>query len=148
MAQNMYNKGMTVLLDGTCPFLTSTMKLIAVKSSYVFNKDHDFVDDLIEISGVSGYTNGYGGAGRKTLASKTITTDNAGDSAVIDAADVAFGALGAGDTIGGFAVIYETGGSDATAIPIMFFDVTDIPTNGSTITAQFDAAGMVVNTSP
>lgn len=79
---------------------------------------------------VSGYA-------RTALANETVVEDDTNDFAYLDADDVAFGALAAGETIT-WAVLYRHTGSDATAPVYCFYDVTDTPANGSTITIVFN----------
>lgn len=138
MASGWYQQGLFKIANGTIDVDTSTLKVMLVKSTYTYDPDHDFLDDLSEISGVSGYTSGYGNAGRKT-ATVTLQTNNTSNRLDIAIADLTWTALAAGDTIGGAVLIFETGGSDATGIPIAFFDLTDTPTNGSDITLDFTA---------
>lgn len=138
---NTYTSGLAKCADGTIALLTDTLKALLVASSYTPNRDHDFVSDLTEIAGASGYTPGFGGAGRKTLTSKTITVDDANDRWAFDAADVAYGALGAGATIGGLVVTKEVT-NDAASPIVCFCGCTDTATDGNTVTFQFDAGGL------
>ncbi|MGW8180027.1 MAG: hypothetical protein ACWGQW_14890, partial [bacterium] len=81
MADFCYNYGSMALWDGTYDILTETnAKVMLVTSSYTPDRDNQYIDDGgandptdHEISGGSGYTGGFGGSGRKALASKTIT---------------------------------------------------------------------------
>lgn len=77
-----------------------------------------------EISG-TGYTGGYGGSGRKTLASLTVALDAQG-RVVFDAADLTWTALDAG-AVGWVCVVVETGGTDATGLLVaaLSYPVTD-----------------------
>lgn len=143
---NTYQSGLMKCLDGTIALLTDTIKALLVSSAYTPNRDHDFVSDVTEISGASGYTGGFAGAGRKTLASKTLTVDDTNDRFVFDAADVSFGTLGTGPTIGG-AVLCKEITSDAASPIIAFIGCTNTPTNGSPVTFQFDAIGIFTVTS-
>jgi hypothetical protein len=138
---NIYQSGLMKCLDGTIVILTDTIKIVLVKSTYAPNRDHDFLGDVTEITGVSGYTGGFAGAGRKTLASKTLAVTDASDLFTFDAADVAFGALGTGDTIGG-AVITKEITNDAASPIVAFNGVANTPTNGASVTFQFDSAGI------
>lgn len=143
---NVYQNGLMKCMDGTIVLLTDTIKIVLVTSAYTPNRDHDFLSDVAEITGVSGYTSGFGGAGRKTLASKTLAITDASDLFTFDAADVAFGALGAGATIGGGVITKEIT-SDAASPIIAFNGVANTPTNGASITFQFDTAGIFTVTS-
>lgn len=143
---NVYQSGLMKCLDGTIALLTDTIKAVLVASSYTPNRDHDFLSDVTEITGASGYTGGFGGSGRKTLASKTLTVDDANDRFVFDAADVSYGALGTGPTIGGQVLAKEVT-NDAASPIIAFNGCTNTPTNGSPVTYQFDAVGIFTVTS-
>jgi hypothetical protein len=145
MASLTYNLGAYELRNGgAVNFSTDTIEVIFTKSGYTPNKDDtNSVYAAAEISGVANYVGGYGGAGRKVLASKTITNDTTNDRTVYDAADPSvYTALGAGDTIGGCIVGKKGAASDATAFPLFFLDAVDTPTNGGNITLAFDALGI------
>jgi hypothetical protein len=143
MASFTYNAGSKALQDGSVLFLTDTIEVVLVKSSYAANKDDTGATPAAsEITGVAGYVGGFGGAGRKALASKTLTNDTANDRTVYDAADPSAWTLGTGDTIGGAVIQKKGGAADATAVPLFFLDFTDVPTNGSTFTLTFDALGI------
>lgn len=143
MASLVYNVGSFRLQDRTIDFVNDTIEIILVKSTYVPNKDDtNSVYAAAEISGVSGYVGGYGGAGRKVLAGKTITSNTTNDRTIYDANDPTAWTLGTGDTVGG-AIIGRRGTTDdTTAFPLFFLDFTDVPTNGSTFTLQFHADGI------
>ena len=148
MASGWYSTGLKKCLDGTIALGTTTLKVMLVNSAYSFDPDLDTLDD-----GTSGdpnskelvctnYTGNYGGSGRKT-ATATLQTNDTSNRVDIAIANLTWTALGGAtnDTIGGAILCYETGGSDATAIPIAFFDLTDTPTNGSDITLSMTALG-------
>jgi hypothetical protein len=143
MASGVYNEGSESLQDGTIDYLTdANVKIMLLLSSYSFDKDHATVTTLAasEIT-VSGYTGGFGGAGRKALGSKTVAKNDTTDRVVFDAADPSAWTLAAGETVGGAAIIRENT-NDAGSTPLFFLDFTDTPTNGGTFTVQFDAAGI------
>jgi hypothetical protein len=143
MASFTYNIGSKSLADRTLDYAAGVIEVILMKSTYTANKDDTYtVYAAGEISGVAGYTGAYGGAGRKVLATKTITNDTANDRTVYDAADPSAWTLGTGDTIGGAIVGLKGAAADATAIPLFWCDITDLPTNGSTFTLIFDALGI------
>jgi hypothetical protein len=144
MASFVYNVGAYELRNGgAVNFATDTIEIIIVKSTYVPDRDDtNSVYAAAEITGVSGYTGGYGGAGRKVLASKTITNDTALNRTVYDAADPSTWTLGTGDTVGGYIIGKKGAASDATAVPLFFLEETDFPTNGSPVSLAFDAAGI------
>jgi len=142
-------------MDGTIDLLTDTVRAMLVTSVYVANPDDDFVDaggvaDPIdaEIS-VVGYVPGFGGAGRRTLASKTIVEDDANNRAEFSCAALLWSALGAGATIA--ALIFFKNGTvdDTTSKLIGYVDQPTgasgfpITTNGSDVTITPNAEGLL-----
>lgn len=149
MASFLYNTAAKEMIDGTIDIDTDTIKVMAVTSSYSADRDDDVVDagganDAVdhEIS-VSGYTGGWGGSGRKTLANPAVTADKTNDRAEFDADDFTWSALGAGATIAALIVIKEGGANDTTSRLIAYLDITDTATNGGDITIQFNAEGII-----
>lgn len=125
-----------------------TLKLMLMQSSYTVSPDHDFVADVVASElGVTGYTGGFGGAGRKSvITSRTLLANDSSDLATFDAADPStWTALGAGQTIGGAILIKELT-SDALSPLICYFALTNTPTNGGDISLTFNAAGILTLT--
>jgi hypothetical protein len=135
MANLVYNKGLEELAKALTDLDAADLRLMLVKSSYTANKDHLFVDDG-SANDPASHELTVGGYARVALASKVVTRDDTNDFAYLDADDVAFGTLAAGETIGGAVLIRHTG-TDTTAPLIAFYDLADTPTNGSTITHQW-----------
>lgn len=142
MASKWYGKGLLKVADRTIDFVNDTIKVMLVNASYTFNPDHDFADDVSanELSG-TGYAGGFNGAGRKTLASKTITEDTANDRIEFDCADLTWTAINAG-TIGGVVVLKEIT-NDAASPLIAFLDPSDLVTNGGDVTLVINAEGLL-----
>ena len=136
MANIVYTYGLGELLNGGIDMDTDTIKMMLVDASYTPDKDHDFVDDASanEIS-VDGYA-------RQALGSRTVTVNTTDDRAEFDAANVAFGALATGETIAGAIIFEDRGGADSANPMILYMDLTNTPTNGSTVTVEFDAIGL------
>src|SRR6185503_1873271 len=133
-----YNEAKKQILNGSIDLDTSTLKVMLVKSTYTADADHAAIDDGTggdpqshEIS-VSGYA-------RQALSSRVVDKDNTGDFGYLDAYDTVFASLATGETIGG-AITFTDTGVDSTSIPIPPYDLTDTPTNRSTITVQWAAA--------
>lgn len=148
MASNAYTSGVREMFVGNVDYLVDTIKVLLGIGSYTPNKDHDFLDEAgandptdHELN-VTGYTRGFNGAGRKTLASKTITVDDANDRVEFDCADITWTALGAGQTIA-WAIVVKEVTNDAATQMLCYLDVTDTPTNGSDITLQIGADGFL-----
>lgn len=108
------------------------MGLLSTLTAHTNVADLNFVSvmeahaDFAELTGASGYA-------RVALTTGAVTEDDTNDWALIDFADVAFGALGTGGTIVGY-FIYKYNASDAAAEVLQIGDLTSTPTNGGTIT--------------
>lgn len=142
MASGAYQAGIAAVADGRIDLDTTTLKIMALKSTYTYDPDHNFVDDLTASEIVAtNYAGGFGGAGRKT-ATLAISLDNTNNKVIITITDLTWTALGGAtnDTIGGFALIREIT-NDPASLPICFFDVTNLTTNGGDVTLDFAAAG-------
>lgn len=142
MASKWYAKGLLQIQNRTIDWVNDTIKVMLVNASYTFDPDHDFVDDINanELSG-TGYTGGFNGSGRKSLASKAIANDAANDRIEFDAADPsAWTGLNAG-TIAWVILIKEIT-NDAASVPILALDPTNLVTNGGDVTLVFDAEGI------
>lgn len=140
MADFLYNNGGRKISDGTYPFVSTTIKLMLAAAGYVANRDHDFVSEGgandatdHEISG-TGYVAGFGNAGRKTLASKTVTTNKTNDRVEFDAADVTWTAIDVATEPSHLLAIKENA-SDADSDLLSHHDFS-VVTNGGDITAQ------------
>lgn len=146
MASFAFNHAATLIANDTINLLSDTIKAMLVDATYAPDRDDDFVSDALhnaaghELSG-TGYVGGFGGSGRKTLASKTITESDANDRAEFAAANVTWTALNAG-TIGGIVLIKEVT-NDAASLLIAFLDPADLVTNGGDVTATWAAAGLI-----
>lgn len=151
MASFVYNTAAKEIADGTIDLLNDTIKVMLVTSSYTANRDDDVVDagganDPVDHEIVAtNYTGGWGGAGRKTLASKAITTDKTNDRGEFDATDVTWTSLGGAQnaTIAAAILIKEGVANDTTSRLIAYHDLTDTPTNGGNITIVWDAEGII-----
>lgn len=130
MANRWYNRAMKEVLNQnatpTLDLITgAVLKVMLVGSGYTFNPDDDFVSSGVgtpggeEVSG-TGYVGGFGGSGRKALATKTLTEDDANDRAVFDALDITWTAPN-GFTVDA-AIIIEERTTDADSLLVMYID--------------------------
>jgi hypothetical protein len=128
MANLVTNKLKFRVLSGSVNLGSAVQKLMLLKSGTP-NADDNFVADITpgtnELS-VAGYA-------RVTLTTKSVTEDDTNDFAYMDADDVAFAALTAGQTIT-WAYLLEFVTNDADSFLEAAYDVTDTPTNGGVIT--------------
>jgi len=128
MASNWNQEGIKRLLDRTIDYIVDDIQVSLHTTAYTPNKDHQFMSDVTgEISG-TGYTGGYGGSGRKLLASKAIGKDDTGDFAYVDGDDKTWTGLSAGTPA--WAVISKKGASDAASPLLCCVDITDLTTGG------------------
>lgn len=148
MASGAFQTGVMKLHDGTNTYLGSTVKILLLATATPFTYDPDVklldaggANDITDAElNVTGYTRGFGGAGRKTLASKTIAVNDANNRIEWDCADITWTALGTGQTIAAAVICVELTNDAATA-PIAYLDPTDTPTNGGNITIQIASNG-------
>ena len=135
------------LLNGSIKWM-----LLDNVTTYTIDVDDDFVDEGgandpvdAEYAG-TGYTKGFGNSGRKALASKTITQDDANNRAELDAADVTFSSIGSGsESINQLCIVDETGASNDTDTDLMAALDSNLPvtTNGGDVTFTPDAQGIL-----
>jgi len=145
-----YNRAKKEILDGTIDLVNDTIKIMLVTSSYVADDAHDFVDgagadDPIdhELSG-TGYTAGFAGSGRKTLAAKVFSEDDTNNRGEFDdTADITWTAIDAGTSAA--AIAYKHNTSDADSVLIAYIDTGGFPivTNGGALTIQWNAEGIL-----
>ncbi len=143
MPSGWYTQGLLKIADGTIDLDTAVIKVMLVTAAYTFDKAHDQVSDISAQEIVAtNYAGGFGGAGRKTV-SITMQKNDADGRVDIAIGDVTYTALGGAvnDTPAAVVVIFETGGGDATSIPIAYLDHADTPTNGGNLTLDMAALG-------
>lgn len=146
MASNLYHEGLRRIIDramsGNIDLLADTIKVLLIGTAYTPDKDHQFISDVSgsELSG-TGYTGGFGGSGRKALASKAIGKSDASDKAYFDAADLTWTAINAGTV--GYLVLAKEITNDGASPIICCIDVSpDVATNGGDYTVQWHADGI------
>lgn len=125
MANSLYAKGAEKILSGSINVPSDTIKVSLMKNTYPQNLSTDEF-----YSAISAYALNT----PQTLASKSVT------GGVVDAADVTFTAVTAGDTCEGV-VIWKDTGNPATSPLLAYIDtITGFPlaTNGGDITVKWD----------
>jgi len=142
MASFVYNNAALLLANGGIDFDTDVLKIMLVQAAYVADNDNVFIEEGVDDANeheltVTGYTPGFGGAGRKT-ATVTAEKDDGNNRAELDIADLTWTALGTGETIAGAILIKEIT-NDLASLLLAYFDVTNTPTNGGDVTLDFDA---------
>lgn len=148
-ASFVYNTAASDMWQDIIDLLNDTIKMGLSTSVHTVDRDDDFLDDGTasdfssgELSG-TGYVAGFGGAGRKTLGSKTITADKTNDRAEFDCADVTWTAINAG-TAAQATVMKEITNDPASKL-IANIDTGGFPvvTNGGDLTFQVNAEGLI-----
>lgn len=140
--QEIANQALNLVSEGS-------LKIMLLDSAYVHDTTRSFVSDATaddfeshEIA-VSGYTGGFGGAGRRVPSSRTLTRDDPNTRIEFDFADETWTSLGTGATIGGVGLIVEKT-NDADSWVVGFDDLTaNVPTNGGDIVYAPDAEGLL-----
>lgn len=145
MASKVATAALVDSMGGALNLASATVKAMLLKNTYTPNADHKVVSDINSHEcSVSGYTGGFGGAGRKTVGSKTVTENTGTDRAVFDCADPAtWVTLGAGNTLGYIAFIVEITNDAASRVVAVCDLGGDKITNGGDFTVAIDALGVL-----
>lgn len=146
MPSSWTNAAVTALANGGLDLDTNTLKVILLRNTYTNNQDHGAISDIVAHEcTATNYVGGFGGAGRKTLSTPTVTRDDANNRVVFDAVDPAtWTALGGAtnNALRYVAVVRETT-SDALSIVIALLDFgADLTTNGGDVSVAFNATGI------
>ena len=153
MATGAFNRGIQRIWNGSDDYLTDTIKmaLLGTTTLYTYDPDDNFMaeggandPDDAELQGVTGYTRGFGNAGRKTLAGKLVTENDTNNRVEIDCDNFTWTTLGAGDTITAAIILKEITNDSASPI-FSHNEVTDTPTNGGDVTITIPANGFLNN---
>ena len=147
-----YGKYRTIAgATGAVDLLADTIKIMALEDDTGEDQDSEFVGDVITAGAVeltsTGYTGGFGGAGRLTLGSKTLAVDEANDRVEFDCANPVWSGIdqAAAETLVGFYVIKEITNDAASPVLSHIDTATGLPLspNGSDITLTVDAEGLM-----
>lgn len=137
MPSKLYGNFLVKALNKEVDWDTDTIKVALTTSTYTPNQDtHDYFNDVTnEVTG-TGYT-----AGGNTLASKTITYDDANNVIVLDAADTTW----ASSTITArYAIVYASTGTASTSPLIGYVDFgSDQSSTNGNFTITWDSTGIV-----
>lgn len=138
MVNVFYNRGKMELSTGATSWMSGTIQIALMSSSYSENNDHNILSEITasELS-TTNYT-------RQTLGTKTVTEDDTNDWISFDAADPVWSSIGpaSGGPIIHGAVIFRSGTNDVNSPLICFLDLTNTQVNGGNITIQFPANGI------
>jgi len=139
------------MANGTLDLDNDTIKCMLVMTNTTADTDNATADTLTGTNPIgtldefdgAGYTGGWGGAGRKTLANITVS-DSGGTMTFDNTADLTWTSLSAGTrSITGVLIFRAGTADDTTGVPIAFLEVADTAANGGDITIAFDASGIL-----
>lgn len=132
---NWYNSGLQKILNGTVDLDTSDLDVILCTSSYTFDDEHDFVEDLTnELSG--------GNYARTDLSGADVTVDDTNNGATFDATDTTFTSLGAAAGTPAHAIVFVNVGSAATDILVCRIPLPGTVPDGNNYVIQWHADGV------
>lgn len=118
---SVYNKGLDLLRDiATADFRWALLK----GTGYTFNRDHDFMDDLVPASNevsASGYA-------RVAISGEARAVNNTSDRINYTADDPDFGTLATGQNATAL-VLYLHVTNDADSVPVLHLPFTSTDTN-------------------
>lgn len=149
------NIALKEILEGSINLSLDTIKAALVTDDYDGDPDDEVADDgtANDVASnepeVSGYTGGYGGAGRQALANKSFSADDSRNSGKFtNTVDITWTSLGAGATIQGVVLLIEdfvgVAGNDTETRVISFHRAsTPVDTNGSDIKAVIATNGLI-----
>ena len=146
-----FNDGVSALAQSIDWVGAATVHAILVSDSYDgVKRDGPAITDITtldEFTG-TGYVKGWGGAGRKALASRSVElveTDGPTVNKVrLKAANVTWTAI-KDDNIRGVLIVIPGGASDTTSKILAYLDLGEsLPTNGSDITIVWPTDGVIV----
>lgn len=148
MASGAYSFGVLQILNGAVDTDTTATKIGLAKSTYAPAKtEANLTTFAASEADCTGYTGGFGGAGRK--AATVSLTETSGTKVVNVFTDLTWTGLGgASNNTLGFAVWLREVTNDAASIPLAFFSFTsNVTTNGSDILVDFATSGAGGNVS-
>jgi len=154
MANFWYNTGklrMWAGAAGEVDLIADTIKVMALQNDTGESTDHEFIGDVLGAGGVevtsTGYAGGFGGAGRKVLASKALAVDQINNRAEFDCADVTWAAISQAGAEQWVALLMVKEITNDNASPVLAHvdTATGFPLtpNGSDITLTIDAEGLL-----
>lgn len=127
-----FNDALTSIVKGEIDYLNDTIVVLLTTTAPDIDADTYISDIGGEITG-GGYT-------RKTLASKTVTTDDTNNRTIADAADVQWTGL---TNSFRYIVVAQSTGSDATSRVITYIDTGSTQTiNSGTYDVTWPASGV------
>lgn len=138
---NVYNTGAQLAGDFDLGAAGTDLRMLLLQSSGppTFDRDHATVAAVLGHANNTELTaTGYARTALPT-AGRTTSVDQVNDRADFDNTKVTFAAIDTGQTIGAAVIYEEGGGTDATRIPVAFYDPADQATDGNTVEMRFNS---------
>lgn len=135
-----YSRGVLSILNGTIDADTTATKIGLAISTYAPDPDESALTTFATSEATAtGYTGGFGGAGRKA-ATITLTEQTANNRVVTIINDLTWTALGgATNNTLAYAVWLREVTNDAASIPLAYLNfASNLVTNGSDVLVDFD----------
>lgn len=122
MANRFFPKGAEKILKGAIRFDSDAIAVGLVPAAYSYDAAHEFLSSVGSLVGTA-----------KTLGSPTVA------GGVLDADDVAFGAIPPGSTVKALVMFKNTGNPSTSPLLCYFDEVTGFPfaTNGAEVTTPW-----------
>jgi len=133
--------GMQDLLDGTSNWLTSDYRARLLMTNTTAGSENNKAT-------LSAYTtlDSFDGASASSVAlgSEAVNINSGSNRVEVDAADVAFGAIGNGTRMIKGVIVYDFNTNDADSVPFVFIEFsTTINPAGASLTVVWDSGGIV-----
>jgi hypothetical protein len=93
MANLKYNRGKLIMLNSTLDVVSDVLQVSLHTSAYVAVAEHNFMNEVTNEVAGTGYVGGFGGSGRKLLASPAVVQDDTNDYAKFTAANIVWTAV-------------------------------------------------------
>lgn len=139
MPSVVYNVAKGAFADGTLDWDTDAVEVLLLSSVEAApDPDHATVTAVLgDVENTEVSTTNYA---RQALAGRSVTVDNTGDRAVLDASDSTWASIGNGAVSAVSALVF------AGTVPIALIDFTDTVLNGGDFTIQWSVNGVITLT--
>lgn len=138
MASNLYNYGLLNLVNGNISYLTDSLFLLLVSPSYTFNKNHQFVSEVVSHEVTNSIGTGYE---RKPLVNKTINVDDINNKIIFNADDPFYSLIDTNENLSKL-IIFKLITDDNDSKLISCIDFPDLVTNGSNVILNVNSNGL------
>lgn len=150
MANLIFNGFQELMAKNDLDWEADVFRILLVRDTTAYTPDVDDTN-LDAFTGGGGVEITVASYARQTLASCSITRDDANDQIEFDCTDVAFGNLESGQTVQALLIYQQVGGDDATPatdVIVMYIDTDSgaqlpVALGGGAFTVSLDAEGLM-----